>query len=67
MDLETLKQIGREILQAMKADRVRASTRSNLRSVIVCRVQARAELNSDASRRFVGDFLMAQYGYGGGI
>ncbi|WP_175787488.1 hypothetical protein [Burkholderia anthina] len=67
MDLEKLKQIGREILQSMKTDRVRATTRSNLRSVIVCRIQARVDLVSEESRRYVGNFLMAQYGYGGGI
>lgn len=66
MDIEALKATAREIMGAMVRDRATTNTRSNTRSTIVARLHARTDLDERA-RRFVGDFLMAQYGYGGGL
>lgn len=66
MDSAALRQKGNDMMAAMSRDKVRNTSRGAIRSAIVARLRVRTDLNADESR-FVGDYLMAQYGYGGGL
>jgi hypothetical protein len=66
LDAEELKQVGGEMMAAIIAFGIKHKSRSEIRSTIVDRLRGLDGYDSTA-KRFIGDHVMALFGYGGGI
>ena len=65
MDFESLKKVGGDMMETIAAFGIKHRSRSELRTFIVEKLRW-MDLNTD-EKRFVGDYVMALHGYGGGL
>ena len=66
MEVKDLKQVAIEMKSSIVAFGVKHRARSELRSIVIARMRDLRHLGDDECR-FVGDHVMALYGYGAGL
>lgn len=67
MDVQALKDVAGELMTRIRSRTPLVSpTRATVRAEVIYAINERGGLDGK-SRRFIGDYLMAQFGYGGGL
>ena len=62
-----MKKVANDMMSSIESFKVKWKTRSELRSIVVGRMKQLPRDMDERSRRFVGDHVMALYGFGGGL